>query len=1124
MPLRLPQCAFALMICVLCALPAPALASVEPTSTFERAFGAAKLDVCFSSCSSASQGVGAAQMASPYGLTTADGEAYATDSQRRVIVWDASTGAFKRVLGKDVGGAGIGVCTYDTGGCAAPTSGSGDGQFNGTGTPAVSAGEIFIPDGGNNRVQVLDAATGAFKRKFGSAGSGGAGSLFLPNAVAISGNELFVLDTGYNRVDVFDATTGQFQRAFGKNVGGVGVGTCTSPCVAGTSGSSAGAIASANFLNISAGEVFVSEYNNRRVSVFNAASGAFQRAIGADVGGAGINVCSATCIAGTSGSSGGRLGNAQGVAVIGADVFVADPNDNHITVYDKTLGTFQRTITPTGTGAAGLSATATELFMINASTVRLDVFNPATGAFKRGSSRRVGAVAPFVCTPTTGGCYAGETPTGGVAPAGQVYQVTGAAVSGGELFVSEGGSGNNRVSVFDEATGAFKRALGAAVNSSTGGTSCTTSSGCKIVSTGAAAGQTLQPSGVALSGGELFIADQGNHRVVVIDPQDGTFKRALGRNVNNAGGTSCTSTCVAGSTTANLGGINTPRGIAISGGELYVSDGGNRRVVVMDPATGAFKRAIGTNVQPGANVCTVACAAGSSTGILDGRGLAVSGGEVFVADAGGSRIDVYNTTTGTYRTITAGSPVAVAVVDGNVFATNSAHAVDVRNAQTGALLYSFGSLGSTSGKFNTPSALAIDGTRVFVGDQANYRVASFTVIDATAPTTTDDVPAYASGPRPVTLTASDGQSGVDKTYFEKGTDPADPTTASAQYDPSSKPTLAVGEKIKYFSVDTVGNTEAVRSSATLQLDDTPPTTSDNVPAYSKASPVTVTLSATDAASGVEGTYYTKGANPPAPTTGDSVYSTSSKPTLLDGERIRYFSVDKAGNAETEHASNPLVIDDQVPIVGDDVLGYRTGSSPVPVTLTATDPGPSGLASVLYLAGPNPADPSNAANNPLTYDALNRPQLADGEQIRYVATDNAGNRSAVRTSRTMRLHAGATNYYATSTLPNEWAGQIVLSDLNGDGRDDAVALGADGHAVNVYLREAGNTGFAAPQRIDQTCGGFTCFANAAGIAVGDVTGDGRPDIVVADALGGGSGAVYVMQNFVGGWGSPRRLLA
>jgi hypothetical protein len=269
--------------------------------------------------------------------------------------------------------------------------------------------------------------------------------------------------------------------------------------------------------------------------------------------------------------------------------------------------------------------------------------------------------------------------------------------------------------------------------------------------------------------------------------------------------------------------------------------------------------------------------------------------------------------------------------------------------------------------------------------------------DGVAPSTFDNVDPtpWHRARVPVTLTASDADSGVAKTYYTTGTAPALPTTASAVYDPAAKPTLGDGERIRYFSVDVAGNEESPLTSAAVKVDDQAPVTTDDVgggPAW-HTGPVVVTLSATDGRSGVAVTFYTKGAAPPVPTTASSLYSPAAKPVLSDGERIRYFTVDLAGNAEQPKTSAAVQVDTAPPVTTDDV-DATTHTAPVAVSLLATDVGGSGVARTYYTTGADPSPPTAAS---AVYDPAARPVLDNGERIRYFSVDAVGNVEAARTS-------------------------------------------------------------------------------------------------------------------------------
>ena len=90
------------------------------------------------------------------------------------------------------------------------------------------------------------------------------------------------------------------------------------------------------------------------------------------------------------------------------------------------------------------------------------------------------------------------------------------------------------------------------------------------------------PSGVAvnLATGDFYVADSGNHRVVVFD-SNGAFIRAFGADVGGAGVNVCTSGCVAGTLGSTPGAFENPTFLAIdnnplspSFGDVYVADNG----------------------------------------------------------------------------------------------------------------------------------------------------------------------------------------------------------------------------------------------------------------------------------------------------------------------------------------------------------------------------------------------------------------------------------------------------------------------------------------------------------------------------------------------------------------------
>lgn len=130
-----------------------------------------------------------------------------------------------------------------------------------------------------------------------------------------------------------------------------------------------------------------------------------------------------------------------------------------------------------------------------------------------------------------------------------------------------------------------------------------------------------------------------------------------------------------------------------------------------------------------------------------------------------------------------------------------------------------------------------------------------TLVRVPGPKTTDSVPSsWQSSNVTVTLTATDPFSSVAQTYYTVGVDPPDPTTASAVYDPANKPVLTDGEEIKYFSVNTGGVTDPVKTSKVAMVDTTPPTITITTPTnrtfYAINQRASASYSCADAGSGV----------------------------------------------------------------------------------------------------------------------------------------------------------------------------------------------------------------------------------------------------------------------------------
>ncbi len=216
--------------------------------------------------------------------------------------------------------------------------------------------------------------------------------------------------------------------------------------------------------------------------------------------------------------------------------------------------------------------------------------------------------------------------------------------------------------------------------------------------------------------------------------------------------------------------------------------------------------------------------------------------------------------------------------------------------------------------------------------------------------------------------------------------------------------------VEYFSEDVAGNREATRIvSPTIRIDAMPPSTSP--PSYTGTlgpndwyrSPVSVSLTAMDATSGVSATMYQVNT--------DTVHSGTSFVVAAEGRHtLRYWSVDLACNQEAVHTVS-LSIDRTYPSTTHSLEGSSGDNgwftkSPVTVTLAASDAvtgvlATSGVESLRYRVDGGPWQVKGIS----TTFVLSIPssQSICAKVIEYYATDTAGNSEPIQ-----RLTIGVDN--------------------------------------------------------------------------------------------------------------------
>jgi uncharacterized protein (TIGR03663 family) len=291
---------------------------------------------------------------------------------------------------------------------------------------------------------------------------------------------------------------------------------------------------------------------------------------------------------------------------------------------------------------------------------------------------------------------------------GQLDQPHGLAVDAkGNVYVSD--SGLNRVTVFGP-DGALIRTIG---------------------EFGAGPGQFNEPHGVAVDAqGNLYVADTWNARIDKFDA-NGKFLKSWGEGKPDQSGRLLTITdgTEAGNAAAPLG-FYGPRGVVVDKqGNVYISDTGNKRIVVTD-GEGNFLYQWG--------------AFGAGPGQFNEPiGLALDGaGNLYVADTWNGRVQVFGRdqdgrvspipivtwNVSGWQPNTYFDPYVAASEGGQVFVSVPARDTVLYANTRGDVLLRWGGKGADLGSLTQPSGLAVgaDGA-VYVVDNGNGRVLKFTL-------------------------------------------------------------------------------------------------------------------------------------------------------------------------------------------------------------------------------------------------------------------------------------------------------------------------------------------------------------------------------------------------------------
>ena len=509
------------------------------------------------------------------------------------------------------------------------SAGTGPSQFNSPGTNGMAldpSGNVFVADTGNNRIQKFDH-DGNFLLQWGSAGSGN-GQFSSPNGLAVDGTGyVYVVDNGNNRVQKFDFS--------GAYLGQWSVGNGAGMCAVDASGN-----------------VYVSSDSPDQIQKFSSTGSPITQW-------------------GSHGSGNGQFWAPEGLAVdqLGY-VYVADKYNYRVQKFSGS-GAYVTQWGSQGSGSGQFNGgnmsvavdAAGNVYVTDSSTDVIQEFS-GSGAF----------------TTSWGGAGAGP---------GQFMGMTVVAIDpSGTVYIAD--SASLRVEKFG---------CGGAVQSITPSRTITvTPSPTPAVvynyarqwaTMGAGNNQLSNPSGIAVSGGEVFVADTNNNRVMVFD-LNGNYLSQFTSD------------------------FNLPTQIEVSGGYVYIADRDNQQVKKFDlsgnlQTTWTAEHAFPVSIAVDASHCYLGYtmgghftvsdlvgnfgfnigSLGAGNGQVQGQtgGIGVDGSALYVSDLGNNRLEVFD--------------------------------------KSGNYVSQWGAAGSGDGQFNQPTGISLDSASVYVADLGNDRVQVF---------------------------------------------------------------------------------------------------------------------------------------------------------------------------------------------------------------------------------------------------------------------------------------------------------------------------------------------------------------------------------------------------------------
>ena len=416
-----------------------------------------------------------------------------------------------------------------------------------------------------------------------------------------------------------------------------------------------------------------------------------------------------------------QLSLPYGAVIDSGNLYIGDASNNRVRRVDLTTGTIT---TFAGTGVAGSSGDGGPATAAQLNVPRVVAVGSGSLYITEYGGNRVRRVdlATGIITAIAGTGAAGFGGDGGPATAAQLNSPVGLALDSRNLYISD--YVNNRVRRVDLATGTISTFAGTGVAGFSGDGGPAT------------AAQLNAPRLLAVAQGNLYIADTANNRVRRVDLATGTITTFAGTGVAGFGGDSGPATAAQ---------LSSPYGVALDSGNLYISDLTNQRIRRVDLATGTITTIAGTGVAGSGGDGGPATAAQLNSPV----GLALGSGNLYIAQPAANRVRKVDLATGVITTFAGGGavslgdagpataaqlniPYGVALDSRNIYIGDSANQrvrrVDMATgtittfAGTGTAGFSGDGGPAAAAQLNLPWGIALDSQNLYIADSNNHRV------------------------------------------------------------------------------------------------------------------------------------------------------------------------------------------------------------------------------------------------------------------------------------------------------------------------------------------------------------------------------------------------------------------